>query len=63
MMLVVGVCLVLVCTLEVLQGEDTLVVHTTNGKVRGERAVSDLGKEVEVWDRIPFAEPPVGNLR
>ena len=34
-----------------------------DGKVRGETLRSDLGQEVDVWDRIPFAEPPVGELR
>jgi hypothetical protein len=50
-------------SVELLHGDDSLVVDTSNGKVVGERMFSDLGKEVEVWNRIPYAEPPVGNLR
>ena len=46
-----------------LQGEESLVVHTSNGKVKGERQMSDLGKQVDTWDSIPYAEPPLGNLR
>ncbi len=53
----------LVCSVTLLHGDDSLVVDTSNGKVVGERMVSDLGKDVEVWNKIPFAEPPVGNLR
>ena len=53
----------LVCSVTLLHGDDSLVVDTSSGKVVGERMVSDLGKEVEVWNKIPFAEPPVGNLR
>ena len=47
----------------VLLGEDRLIVDTLDGKVRGETLRSDLGKEVDVWDRIPYAQPPVGDLR
>ena len=46
--------------------EDTeaqLVVETSAGKVLGERIVSDTGKDLDIWSSIPFAEPPVGNLR
>ena len=34
-----------------------------DGKVRGETLRSDLGLEADVWDRIPYAQPPVGQLR
>ena len=43
--------------------EEHLVVETSAGKVLGERIVSDTGKELDIWSSIPFAEPPVGNLR
>ena len=43
--------------------EEQLVVETSAGKVLGERIVSDTGKELDIWSSIPFAEPPVGNLR
>ena len=52
---------VLQCAL--LLGEDRTVIQTTDGLVRGETLRSDLGKEVDVWERIPYAEPPVGELR
>ncbi|KAH7932691.1 hypothetical protein HPB49_001143 [Dermacentor silvarum] len=35
---------------------------TTAGRVRG-KLVSSLGKAVEEYRGIPFAEPPIGNLR
>ena len=37
---------------------DQLVVETTLGLVRGQRI-----KGLDVWASIPYAEPPVGNLR
>ena len=37
---------------------DQLVVETTEGLVRGQRI-----KGLDVWASIPYAEPPVGNLR
>ena len=43
--------------------EEDLVVDTASGKVRGERMISDTGKKFDIWRSIPFAEPPVGNLR
>merc|ERR1719270_3011085 len=43
--------------------EEDLVVDTSQGKVRGERLVSDTGKQFDIWRSIPFAEPPIGNLR
>ena len=43
--------------------EEQLVVETSAGKVLGERMVSDTGKELDIWSSIPFAEPPIGNLR
>ena len=60
MMLIV---LLLLSSGTVLHGEDRVIVQTQDGKVRGETLRSDLGKEVDVWDRIPFAQPPVGELR
>ena len=42
---------------------EQLVVETTTGIVRGERKKSDLGRDVDVWASIPYAEPPVGSLR
>ena len=42
---------------------EQLVVETTAGMVMRERKKSDLGKEVDVWASIPYAEAPVGSLR
>lgn len=42
---------------------DELVVETKIGAVRGERIVTDAGKKVDIWASVPFAEPPIGNLR
>ena len=57
------IVLLLLSSGTVLHGEDRIIVQTKDGKVRGETLRSDLGKEVDVWDRIPFAQPPVGELR
>ena len=43
--------------------EEQTVIDTSLGQVRGERVKSDTGKEVDLWASIPFAEPPVDNLR
>ena len=43
--------------------QEQLVVETSSGTVLGERVASDLGKIVDVWASIPYAEPPVGSLR
>lgn len=41
---------------------DPLLVHTTTGRVRGFlRTVGD--KEIRVFYGIPFARPPIGDLR
>jgi len=49
-------------------GEDivldpSLVVNTLTGRVRGMTAQASTGKEVDMWNSIPFAQPPVGDLR
>lgn len=43
--------------------DDDLVVKTLLGRVRGMTAQSSTGKQVDVWNSIPFAQPPVGPLR
>lgn len=54
----------LMLALQGVGGQDQeLVVSTSAGFVRGERKLSSLDKEVDVWASIPFAEPPVGDLR
>ena len=42
---------------------DDLVVTTRSGKVRGVREVGGNGAEVDLFWGIPYAEPPVGDLR
>ena len=60
-MLLVAVMLVTQCTR--LLGEDQTLVQTKDGKVRGELVTSDRGREAVTWQSIPFAEPPIGELR
>ena len=43
--------------------DDNLVVMTKNGKVEGIRETAANGCPVDMWWGIPFAEPPVGELR
>ena len=40
-----------------------LVIDTNSGKVKGQRQIAANGKEVDIWWGIPFAEPPIGDLR
>ena len=40
-----------------------LVVETLKGKVRGFETKSTQGRAVSAWYGIPYAQPPVGNLR
>lgn len=43
---------------------DNLIVKTDNGKVRGVAQTTFLNqKEYIAYRGIPYAEPPVGNLR
>lgn len=42
---------------------DQTLVHTTNGPVQGVKKTSLLGDEYLSYQRIPYAEPPVGELR
>ena len=54
-----------VMVMVILVGGDPeqLVVETTAGFIKGERKKSDLGKDIDIWASIPYAEPPVGSLR
>ncbi|XP_075530997.1 cholinesterase-like [Dermacentor variabilis] len=54
--------LLLAVMLSALAAERHIVRTTTEGGVRG-KMVHVLGKRVEEYRGIPFAEPPVGNLR
>ena len=42
---------------------EPLVIETTNGKVAGLRQLAANGKTVDMWWGIPYAEPPIGQLR
>jgi len=42
---------------------DPLVVSTKSGKVRGKTVSSATGIEVDAWYSIPYARPPLGDLR
>ena len=39
------------------------IVQTKTGKVEGKIKISKIGKKVEVWNSIPFAKPPLNELR
>lgn len=41
---------------------DRLVVRTTSGPIRG-RSVKVEGREVHVFNGIPYAKPPIDGLR
>ena len=43
--------------------QGSLVVHTKSGPVRGWTAKAATGKSVNVWNSIPYARPPLGDLR
>ena len=57
--------LILVWMTELVGGdpEEDLVIDTASGQVRGERLVTDTGRELDMWASIPYAEPPLGGLR
>jgi len=42
---------------------DDLIVNTSKGKIRGVTLKSATNKDVDVWYGIPYAQPPVGDLR
>ena len=43
--------------------QDPLVIHTNTGKVKGKTVTTPIGGEVDAWYSIPYAKPPVGELR
>ncbi|XP_040580554.1 LOW QUALITY PROTEIN: acetylcholinesterase [Lepeophtheirus salmonis] len=43
--------------------QDNLVITTKKGKIRGVTLKSATNREVDAWYGIPYAQPPVGNLR
>ena len=42
---------------------DNLLIKTKSGKVKGQREEAANGCPVDTWWGIPFAEPPIGDLR
>ncbi|XP_045615284.1 acetylcholinesterase [Procambarus clarkii] len=42
---------------------DPLVVQTLKGSVRGTTLTTAKGRQVDAWYNIPFAQPPIGDLR
>lgn len=43
--------------------DDPLIVKINKGKVKGVTLLSGHGKEVDAFLGIPYAKPPVGQLR
>lgn len=43
--------------------ESSLDIRTDKGTIRGITEISSTGKKVDSWYGIPFAKPPVNNLR
>lgn len=41
---------------------DRLVIHTSSGPIRG-RSAFVQGREIHVFTGVPYAKPPVGELR
>ncbi|KAK4310704.1 hypothetical protein Pmani_017733 [Petrolisthes manimaculis] len=42
---------------------DPLVVQTSKGAVKGVTLQTSTGRQVDAWYNIPFAQPPIGELR
>ena len=42
---------------------DNLLVKTKSGKVKGQHELAANGCPVDTWWGIPYAEPPIGDLR
>lgn len=42
---------------------DDLVVKTSKGKIQGFESTTTAGKKVSCWYSIPYAQPPINNLR
>lgn len=45
---------------EVPQTEDSLLISTHKGKVRGITLEAATGKQVDAWLGIPYAQKPIG---
>ena len=62
MMSLICVCLVSLTSVLADIGPDN-VVTTTKGRVQGMQIMTSHGRRVSAWLGIPYAQPPVGNLR
>lgn len=64
-MVVDGVCLLLLGCLHLVSAQISadLVVETIKGKVRGFETKTSHGRSLSAWYGIPYAQPPLGNLR
>ncbi|XP_018319548.1 acetylcholinesterase-like isoform X2 [Agrilus planipennis] len=43
--------------------DDSLIVQTGKGKIRGVTLTASSGKKVDAWLGVPYAQKPTGNLR
>lgn len=62
---IVALIRVLICAQVIASAHgiiDRLVVQTSSGPIRG-RSVKVEGREVHVYNGVPFAKPPVDGLR
>jgi carboxylesterase type B len=50
-------------SLVLAQDENTCLVYSLSGPIRGQLVTSELGKQVCAFFGIPYAKPPVGDLR
>jgi len=55
--------LILVLSLCEARISDDLIVETNKGKIRGVTLKSATNKDVDCWYGIPYAQPPIGDLR
>lgn len=63
MMLVSMVTVLLVLFSEILANESILDVRIEQGILRGKYETSYKGRQFSAFTSIPYAEPPVGDLR
>lgn len=43
--------------------DDPMIITTDKGKIRGTVLTSGSGRKVDAWLGIPYAQPPIGQLR
>uniref|UniRef100_A0A0P4WKV8 Carboxylic ester hydrolase n=1 Tax=Scylla olivacea TaxID=85551 RepID=A0A0P4WKV8_SCYOL len=60
---VVVVAWITVTVVHGADARDPLVVQTLKGSVRGKTLTTVTGRQVDAWYNIPYAQPPVGELR